>query len=196
MEAEADDERERKADLARRAGLADREPLAEVVQADADGDEKGQLPAGGEPLDPGARRELVDRRRTGTDEGGAAPLLHPAVVVDEAHQARDEPAREQSRVADELTPRPLALDGSLESLLHGPDAVREHVPEQEEENAARKGGEAGLHSNVDAPYTAEGQAEQDRESGDGAECESLCRRHAVGRPFVVDVRLTLQAGGA
>ncbi len=31
------------------------------MQADADGDEKGQLPAGGEPLDPGARRELVDR---------------------------------------------------------------------------------------------------------------------------------------
>ena len=196
MQAEADDECEREADLACRARLADGEPLAEVVQADADRDQERKLASGGKTVDPRPRGELVDRRGTGPDERRAAPLLHPPVVVDEAHEPRDEAAGEERGVADELAPRAIALDGSLERLLDGLDAVHEHVPEEEEQDAAGEGGETGLQPDVGAPDTPEGQPQEDRESGHRAECERLCRRHAVGRPFVVDVRVTLQAGGA
>jgi hypothetical protein len=52
VKAEADDEREGKADLSCRAGLADGEPLAEVVQADPDRDQKRQLMSCGKTVDP------------------------------------------------------------------------------------------------------------------------------------------------
>ena len=42
MEAEADDQDDREAELVGGGGLADREPLREVVQADAGGDEDGE----------------------------------------------------------------------------------------------------------------------------------------------------------
>ena len=126
----------------------------------------------------------------------AAPLLHPPVVVDEAHETRDEAAGEERGVADELGPRAFALDGSRERLLDGLDAVHEHVPEEEEENAAGKRRETGSQPDVGALDAPEGQAQEDRESRHRTQCERLCRRHAVGRPFVVDVRVTLQAGGA
>ena len=56
-------EREREADLARRAGLADRETLGEVVQADAGRDQQR------EPL-PGDRPATHDRSNSAAD---AAP---------------------------------------------------------------------------------------------------------------------------
>ena len=46
------------------------------------------------------------------------------------------PPASKRRVADELAPRASALDGSLERLLDGRDAVHEDVPEEEEQDAA------------------------------------------------------------
>ena len=84
---EADDQDERERDLVRSCGLADRKPLAEVVQSDPGRDQERKPPAGRQAFEPRARGELVDRRRTRPDERRGALAGHPAVVVDEAHQA-------------------------------------------------------------------------------------------------------------
>jgi hypothetical protein len=111
-------------------------------------------------------------------------LLHPPLVVDEAHQAGDQTAGEQGCVAHELAPRALALDSLLERLLDGGDPVDEDVPEQEKQNAAGERAQTGSQPRVGALDTPERQAQKDRESGYRAESEGLSRRHPVKRPFV------------
>jgi hypothetical protein len=129
-------------------------------------------------LDPRPRGELVDRGRAGPDEGRRALAGHPPVVVDEAHQAECKPAAEQGRELQHAAPV-VVLDRRLDRL----DAVREHVPEQEQEDAGRERRQGRAHLRRGAAVAAERQAEEDREPGDRAEDERLRRAH---------VRQTLQ----
>ena len=85
------------ADLAGGAGLADREPLGEVVQADAGRDQQREprpAPTGDATHD---CLELGGGAAPGPSERLVALALHPAVVVDEAHQPDGEAARRTGR---------------------------------------------------------------------------------------------------
>jgi hypothetical protein len=104
-------------------------------------------------------------------------LLDPTVVVDQAHDARDEAAGKQGGEAHELAPRALALDGSLERFLDGLNPVEEHVPEQEEQNAAGERTQTGPQPDVGALDAPEREAQKNRKSGYRAQCKGLARRH-------------------
>ena len=125
-------------DLARSGRLADREPLAEVVQADPGRDQQREPAAGCQRLEPRAVLELLDGSGARADQRGRALRLQPAVVVDEAHHPGRDPEGEQRRVADEA--RPVVR---LEVGLDGLDAVRHHVPEEEDQNAGRDRAQCG-----------------------------------------------------
>src|SRR5207244_3337475 len=94
VQTEADDQRDRERELVRRGGLADREPLGEVVQAD---------PYGDEDREPARRRhrrvqvalllELGDRGGARAQERAVPPSLELHVVEGEA----EEPDREADR---------------------------------------------------------------------------------------------------
>ena len=67
-----------------RGRLTDREPFAEVVDADADRDQQRQLLAGRERVEPRSVLELVEGGGAGADErrrASTAALLHPFGVV-------------------------------------------------------------------------------------------------------------------
>src|SRR6266550_4050982 len=122
--------------------------------------------------------ELRRRRGPRAEERAAAAALHPGVVIDKAHQPREEPGGEQKREPGE--PSAPAL---LERCLDGTDGVAQHVPEEEDENTGRGRGEEGLRRGGDVLHSAEWQADEDRQAGDSAEQKRLGRAH---------VRVTLQ----
>ena len=92
VQAEADDQDEREADLAGRAGLADRQALGEVVQADPGRDQQRQPRATPRGDATHELLELRSRRRARAEHRLAALALHPAVVVDEAQVAGSDAA--------------------------------------------------------------------------------------------------------
>jgi hypothetical protein len=61
--------------------------------------------------------------------------------------------------------------------------VHEHIPEQEQQDAACERGEAGTQPGVGALDASERQAQENRESRYSAQCEGLARGHALGSPF-------------
>src|SRR5438477_435254 len=141
VEAEADDQRHREADLICRGSLPDREALPEVVHADADRNQERELHARRQRLGRPALPELVGRRGARADEGRRPPLralLHPLRVVDEAHQAEDEAAETERGVPCERAPVPL-----LQRMLDRGDGAGEDVPEQEEQDPRRERAEPG-----------------------------------------------------
>ena len=176
----------------RGARLPDREALREVVQADAHRDEERDPVRGGEALEERARCELVDGRRAGTDEVRAAPALHPAVVVDEAHQAGDEAAHEQCGEAGELTPGAVADDRLLEGLLDGLDPVGEDVPEEEDEDPGGERAQGDVEPRRRVVDPPEREPEEDREPRDRSEGDYLPGRHPLAS-LTITVRETLQA---
>jgi hypothetical protein len=76
VQAETDDQRHGEADLVRRRGLADREALREVVDADADRDQEREPDRRVRQIELPALGELVEGGRARADEGRRAP---PAV---------------------------------------------------------------------------------------------------------------------
>src|SRR5262249_12503726 len=82
------------------------------------------------------------------------------------------PAREQHEVADERPPL-LGVERGLDRL----DAVREHVPEQEDQDPRRERGESGAHACARRPHAPDRKPEEDRGAGDRAEQEGLCFTH-------------------
>ena len=176
MEAEADDQDEREAQLVAGGRLADREALGEVVKADPDGD------VDREPAGRGQPREVVlvlaRRRRARAQEALPPEPLHPAVVPDEAQKACPEADSEQGR-----KPREPAGVAVVERGLNRIDRRREHVPEEEEEDAGRGRPEERLRGRGDVAHPRERQTEEDGEAGNRAEREDLGGAH---------VRVTLQ----
>jgi hypothetical protein len=74
------------------------------------------------------------------------------------------------------------VGGTLERILNRADAVGEHVPEQEEQDAGRHRAQDGLDAGVGAADAAERQAQEDRQTGERAEDEQL-RSRRVGSSF-------------
>ena len=102
-----------------------------------------------------------------------APRLHPRVVVDEAQQAGREAAERERRVAEEAcrqSPRG-------ERVLDGLDRLREHVPEQEEQDPGRGRAQERLEALPDVVQPPHRQADEDREAGDRAEQRESGRSH-------------------
>src|SRR6266540_1152551 len=174
---EADHERDGKAHFACSGRLADRQAFGEVVDPDPGGDEQAEPLARREPGHPRAF-ELGGRGGAGTEQRLPALPGHPAVVVDEAHQAGDGAAPEQEAEPEQVTPFVF-----LGRLLHGLPAVGYDVEEEKEEDPCGKGHEDGLEPDVCVPVAAERQAEEDRHAGDPAEEKGLAAAH---------VRVTLQ----
>ena len=180
MEREAHDQRHREAGRAGRRRLADREPLAEVVHADADRDQECQALSVGQALHEAAALELVDRRGAGTDERGRAArraALHPLRVVDEPHQAEREAGEPDRAEGGEGAPV-----ASVELLLDRLDRPGEHVPEQEEEDARRKRAHPRTRGGAEIAQPSHRQPEEDRPAGDRAEEERLGGGHEVWFP--------------
>jgi hypothetical protein len=182
VQREADDQHECEAELVGGGGLADREPFAEVVQADAGSDEECESARGRQVRKRANAGELRLRGGAWPEKRALPPAPDPGVVVDKAHQADDEAAGEQGHVAGEGAPLVV-----LHDLFDRADRVREDVPEQEDQDSRRARGEQRLHADGDAAHARERQAEEDREAGDCAEDECLGGAH---RPVV---RLTLHA---
>src|SRR6266511_1957401 len=174
---EADHERDGKAHFACSGRLADRQAFGEVVDPDPGGDEQAEPLARREPGHPRAF-ELGGRGGAGTEQRLPALPGHPAVVVDEAHQAGDGAAPEQEAEPEQVTPFVF-----LGRLVHGLPAVGDDVEEEKEEDPCGKGHEDGLEPDVCVPVAAERQAEEDRHAGDPAEEKGLAAAH---------VRVTLQ----
>src|SRR5262249_46293591 len=134
-------------------------------------------------VDPG-RLELGRRRSARSEHAPRALLRHPAVVVDESEETDAEASREQRGEADEVTPRAALLDRDVERILDRPDAVLEHVEEQEEKDARGRSTEERAERGARAVQTADRQPDEDRRAGHRAQQQDLTGAH---------VRRTLQA---
>jgi hypothetical protein len=64
-------------------------------------------------------------------------------------------------------------------MLDGLDSVHEHVPKQEDQDPGRQRAQCSAEASAWGLDAAEGQAEEDRESGDRAENEDLCLAHEL-----------------
>ena len=119
---------------------------------------------------PGARRmnhERASNSAHGSGPGPTArrrrPVLHPAVVVDEAHEPEDETGTEQERQAGELAPGSTLGHGVLQRLLDRTHAVHEHVPEEEDQDPGRERAQRGPQAVADRLVPGRG-ADRERSS--------------------------------
>src|SRR5262249_10182392 len=158
--------------------LPDRQPLREVGEPDARGDEDRQPLRGRKPWAM-RTRELGHRGRAWPEHRLSLPRLDPTVVVDEAHQADDEAGQRDRGDACEVAPV-----SRVERALDRIDRLCEDVPEQEQQNPGRGRREERLDLRRAAVHPAHGQADEDRQAGDRAEQECLSGAHLV--------RVTLQ----
>ena len=110
--------------------------------------------------------ELGGGRRTGPERRLVPLPLHPAVVVDEAHQPDGEADREQGRVPGEVRPAP-AVHRTGERLVHRLDRAVDHVVEQEEEDARGERAQRRLQPDVRCRQPPQRETDEDRRSGDG-----------------------------
>ncbi len=120
------------------------------------------------------RGELVDRGRARPDEQRCPSVgarLHPRVVVDEAHQPADEADHAKNGELAEMTPMVV-----VQRLVDRVDGVRHHVPEEEDEDAGREGGEPRAGRSAEPVHARHGQAEKDRRAGDRAPVRAGCVR--------------------
>ena len=127
--------------------------------------------------EPGALGVLGDRRGARPDHVRRRPVPHPAVVVDEAHQADDQSAGQQRGEADELAPRAAVRHRLLERLLDRADAVGEDVVEQEHEDPRGEAAQRRPQPGVGALDAAQREPQEDCEACDCAEDEDLGRAH-------------------
>ena len=168
------------------AGLADREPLAEVVQADPGRDQQRELLRRRQPLE----RTCAPRTRRPRPRPGRRAAWR-AACASSGRSRRGSSGRRRSRrraatPSQRKRPRSAAVDRVLSALLDRLDAVREHVPEQEEQDPGRDGGEPGAHADVEV-------LQPRRPAGRGRSCTPAIaprRRICVARAPVV-VRVTL-----
>jgi hypothetical protein len=138
VDGEADDEERAEGERADRVGGPDRQPLAEVVEADADGDQHRQVRAAGPcPL------------------GAAAPLAEPRFDPGQQQVCRERADKDEARAAQRLRPLP----GDLDPLL-------DRVDREEREQADRERQQRLDPAPVDAPH--EGQPEHAEGDGNDA----------------------------
>src|SRR5437867_1802153 len=164
-------------------GLADREPLGEVVESDPGGDRHGQM-KGLLPVTDGGLRE---RHRAGTDAHAAPPdrLTH----VEQAHQAHAQPDGVAEREPDEPDPRAAGLGGG-QGPVEDVARVREDVHQQEGEDPGRDPVQERLDPDVLHLDAAHRQPEEDREPGDGPEDRHARRAHHRHLPETAPTLLT------
>ena len=178
VEAEPDHEHQSQVDRPGRRRLTDGETLGEIVEPDAGRDHHRERLRGGERV----RRHLVlgDRSGSHAEEAALAAALHDQLVeVDEAHEADEEADDEDRREADEAGPGAVVIEcRSVQRGLDGLDAGREDVPEEEEQDARRRGAQERARRERHPAQTSRGQAEEDGQSGDRAEDQDLLLRHA------------------
>ena len=168
------------ADLAGGGGLADREALGEVVQADADGDEEGERPARRQPL---TVLHLDSGHRPGSHHGGRPAPRHEPLPVDEPEQSDGQAGGEQEAEREDPAPGALLGCGGRKRGLYRLDCGRKHVPEEEEQDPRRGGAQEGLETDGRVAQTADGQAEEDGEPGERAKQQDLVRGHEERLPF-------------
>jgi hypothetical protein len=84
--------------------------------------------------------------------------------------------------------------GGRQRRLDGLDTCREHVPEEEEEDACRRRGQERARGRRQDADPADRQADEDGEPGDCAEDEDLGLGHVV-RTSTFGVRHTLHSLG-
>ena len=178
MQGEADDQQHRQADGAGGGAAADRESLAEVVQADAHGDQQGQA-AGRRPGADAqaAGGQLAGGHRARTVPGRPAAPGQPALVPDQAEQADAEPGQEQRAVARHRADAARVVVERAERRVHRLPGVGEHVPDEEQEDADGERVQELPEALARGLQPADRQAEQDRHPGDEAEDEGLRLTH-------------------
>src|SRR5205807_10143442 len=117
--------------------------------------------------------ELADVDGAGTEASLGSAMRQPAVVIHEAHETEGERRHEDEREPGEVKRRADAGRGLAQRQLHGPNALREHVPEKKEEDPGCACVQVGAHRRRTAAYAAQREIEERGEGGDGAEEEDL-----------------------
>ena len=127
----------------------------------------------------GRTATLGDRGRAEAPEVLAAAALHDQLVeVDEAHQSDREADDEDRGQPGEAPPRAVVVErGGVERGLDRLDSGRQHVPEEEEQDARRGRAEQRAGPGREVLQAARGEAEEDRQPGDRPEYENLSLRH-------------------
>ncbi len=169
VQRESDDQHHRQADLTGGGGVADREPLGEVVQPDPDRDHQRE-PAGG--VAPQRYLYLIERRGARPSCRWAHTPLRELVHPHEAEQSDAEGHREHCAVA-----RGMGEIVAAERLVDGRPRVGGHIPEQEDQDAGGGGIECGLQSRHRRFEPAERQTQEDGGARDSAEQCDLTGRH-------------------
>ena len=159
VEGEADHEDEGERRLAGRRRLPDREAFREVVEAEAD-----RRPD----------RDLPWRR----GRGRVRPADPPG-QPDDREQSDGDAGSERKRVHREVADRPLAALRRHEGGFDRLDRLRQDVPEEEQDHAARAGGQERLGARREPADPPDRQAEIDREPGDRREDDGLLEGQRV-----------------
>ena len=154
------------------------------MQPDAQGDEQGQALGLGQALDRVGPLQLGDggRARAEEDLGRLRAPGQPAVVVHEGDEAEGQATGEGRPVPAEPQPRAVVLLGVGERRLDGLEGAREHVPQQEHEDADCEGVEEGPEAPRRVAQATDRQSHVDREPGNRSQPDDLRTRHHVLLP--------------
>ena len=129
-----------------RRGLADREALGEVMEADSRGNHDRQPGRSGRPAARGSRK-LARRCRSRAEHALLALAPDPAVVIDEDQQADAGAEREKTAASprNSLPRSPVSTDAATSDSSTG-TMPAEDVPEEEEQDARRDAAERNAFS--------------------------------------------------
>ena len=178
VEGEADHQQGGEGDLVGRRGLADRQALGEVVQADAHRDQQRQLPTRGPGRD-AASLQLLARHGAGADRlpRPTDPPPHPGLVLLQTEQSHAQSCGEEQAVAERRAEAGPRLVVGSQRLVDRLPRRGEHVPDQEDQDADRQRVERHPQRLARPSHPAQRHSAQDGDAGDEAEQEGLADAH-------------------